>query len=150
MTSMCPYNINNGLNNILFKTHILDPTSTHLSSDRQYYFNLCIVIRLILCALLFSLILIDSDELQTVITVFLLLLSVGTIYHLGMKASPLCQWWSNELEIVLALIAVIVCGYCLYKKKQSSQFVAMIFLVSIMLGFIQSKIRKPFLMVQQF
>ena len=140
----CISNINNGENNVLFKLGLLNKNSPHLGQDRLTLFNVCLIVRLLIVIILLSLFFIQNDVIQTIITLFLLSISCIAFFHLVTKIRPLTQWWNNFFEILLLFISILIGLYCLMKGIQSSRYIAIILMISIISGFSQSEIIKPF------
>lgn len=57
-----------------------------------------------------------------------------------------CQWWSNNLELSLSFLAILIGIACLILKKPhlSILITSIIFLISLIAGLIQSFIKRPF------
>ena len=141
------YNINNGPNNILFKTGLLNINSQHLGSDRsKLFYGICIPLRLIIGLGIISLYYIKNEEFQSIMCIILGLFYLSTIIHLAMKSSTSkkCQWWSNNLEIFFGILCLIACLYCFINKEPCVIYVGTIFLISMIFGLIQSFVIKPF------
>ena len=143
----CPYNINNGENNILFKLGLLDINSKTLGSDRSnIFYKICIPLRLAIGIGIISLYWINNAKIQSILCIVLGLFSLISVIHLAMKSknSKKCQWWSNNLEIFFGLLSLIACIYCFIEKQSCVLYVGTIFLLSMICGLIQSFIIKPF------
>jgi len=138
---MCTININNEYENILFKTNLLDKNSKQLGKDRQQLFNyICIPIRLLLLIVLLSLSQIQNTNFQIILRILLIIMYLITIIHLSSKKSK-CQWWSNEYEIFLSIMAILV---CFFVKENTVFYVSLILFASIAGGIVQSILLNPF------
>ena len=143
----CPYNINNGDKNVLFKVGLLDINSKHLNEDRSnLFYKVCVLVRVILIICIFWLSLIKNNVYQTIFSCILALFALLTIINLARKSqeSKKCQWWSNTLEIIFASIALSTCVYCIVKQESCVIYVSIILGISLLAGIIQSFIVKPF------
>lgn len=140
--SICPININNGFDNILFKTGLLNKDSPTLGCDRKRLFeNICIPVRLFIVIFILYL---SLKKYHIFLALSLFLFSLLTFIHLYTKNNYGCQWWSNIFETLLALIATIICFICLIKGENASIYVGILFLISTFAGYLQSINNKPF------
>ena len=58
----CPYNINNGDKNVLFKFGLLDINSKNLNEDRSnLFYKVCVLVRVVLIICIFWLSLIKNN-----------------------------------------------------------------------------------------
>ena len=143
----CETNINNGYNNVLFKTGILDKNSKHLNKDRSLiFYGICIPVRTLLAISVYCLCFIKSEKIQTRLSYMFALISLYSFIHLATKSkeSLKCQWWSNSLEMFIALMLFLTSVYCIIKNKPCTVYVSIILGTSIISGLLQSFIIKPF------
>ena len=84
--SKCILNINNGADNILFKSHLLNENSPTLNKDREklFYF-ICIPLRIFLACLILYLSFIKNDKLQHNLTLIFAIVSFYSFIHLLLK-----------------------------------------------------------------
>ena len=138
---MCTININNEFDNILFTSNLLDKDSKQLGKDRQKLFYLrCIPIRFFLFFILFYMSQIKNDTLQMFLKIGLIFIYLTTTIHLISKKSK-CQWWSNNYEILLSILAILI---CIFGKEHATFYVSLLLLLSIIGGIIQSIYLHPF------
>ena len=138
---MCSININNEYDNILFKLNFLNRESKNLGKERQnlFYFT-CIPIRFLILFFLFGLSQVKNETFQKFLRGILILVYFVSIIHLVSKKSK-CQWWYNEYEIILSILAILI---CIFIQENTVFYVSIIFLMSILGGIIQSIYLKPF------
>jgi hypothetical protein len=138
---MCSININNEYENILFKTNFLNKNSIQLGKDREHLFYfVCIPIRLMILFFLLFLSKVENQNIQTITTISLFFIYLFSVIHLLSKKNK-CQWWSNEYEIVLCLLALLT---LLFIKKNSVLLISLIMFFSIMGGIAQHLYLRPF------
>lgn len=142
----CETNINNGTNNFLFMSGVLNKDSPTLQNDRKIIFQfVCLPVRFILA--LFLLYISDLEFINIYVQNIISIIIIGfSIYHLQTKAkkSVKCQWWDNNLEIkllYLVLASVIVGLFCEFKTLK---IVSMYMIFSILVGLMQSIVVEPF------
>lgn len=138
---MCTININNEFDNILFTSNLLDKDSKQLGKDRQklFYFR-CIPIRFFLFLVLFYMSQIKNDTFQMFLKIGLIFIYLTTTIHLISKKSK-CQWWSNNYEVLLSILAILI---CIFVKEHATFYVSLLLLSSIIGGIIQSIYLHPF------
>ena len=138
---MCSININNEYDNILFKLNFLNRESKNLGKERQnlFYFT-CIPIRFILLLFLLGLSQVKNETFQKILRGILILVYFVSIIHLVSKKSK-CQWWYNEYEIILSILAILI---CIFIQENTVFYVSIIFLMSILGGIMQSIYLHPF------
>lgn len=140
--SKCPININNGFNNILFKTGLLNKDSPTLGCDRKrLFYNLCIPTRLVL---VFVILLLSLKKYNAFLELILFIFSLYSFIHLYTKKNYECQWWYNWIDVGLAFIATLISFICLIIGKNSAIYLGILMLFSILAGYLQSIILKPF------
>jgi hypothetical protein len=138
-TIVCETNINNDYNNVLFKNGLLDKNSVTLTSDRRrLYLFLCLPTRFFISLLTGSLFFIKNKIFQFVLSlIYLGILSFG-IWHLYSKSekSKKCQWWSNNYQLLIAIIGYIGVVVLLLTLKYdfSSIFLMIMMIISIIGG----------------
>lgn len=138
---MCSININQEYENVLFKSNLLDKNSPQLGKDRQkLFYTVCIPLRLLILFLLLSVSQIKNESIQAFTTITLFFIYLFSTLHLLSKKSK-CQWWSNEYEILLCILALLV---CLFVKENTVFLVCVIMFFSILGGIIQSVFLNPF------
>jgi len=146
MTDSCETNINNGTDNFLFKTGVLNKDSPTLQNDRKNMFQFaCLPVRFVLA--LFLLYISDLEFINIYVQNVISIMIIGfSIYHLQTKAkaSVKCQWWNNSLEISLLylVLASVIVGLC-YEFK-TLKIVSMYMIFSILVGLMQSIVVEPF------
>ena len=146
MKDSCETNINNGTDNFLFKTGVLNKDSPTLQQDRKNMFQFaCLPVRFILA--LFLLYISDLEFINIYVQNVISIMIIGfSIYHLQTKAkaSVKCQWWNNSLEISLLylVLASVIVGLC-YEFK-TLKIVSMYMIFSILVGLMQSIVVEPF------
>ena len=149
MTKKCILNINNGADNILFKTGFLNENSSTLNKDREKLFYLiCIPLRILLACIILYLSFIKNPKLQNKLCLAAVFITFFMLIHLYSKyfSNNECkQWWSNEFEIFLTFTAFILSLYCYFRKRNNCMlYISILFFVSILAGLIQSFVIKPF------
>lgn len=138
---MCSININQEYENVLFKNNILDKNSPQLGKDRQkLFYTVCIPLRLLILFLLLSVSKIKNESIQTFTRISLFIIYFLSALHLLLKKSK-CQWWSNEYEIFLCILALLI---CILVKEKTVFFICVIMFFSILGGIIQSVFLNPF------
>lgn len=146
MKDSCETNINNGTDNFLFKTGVLNKDSPTLQQDRKNMFQFaCLPVRFILA--LFLIYISDLEFINIYVQNVISIMIIGfSIYHLQTKAkaSVKCQWWNNNLEISLLylVLASVIVGLC-YEFK-TLKIVSMYMIFSILVGLMQSIVVEPF------
>lgn len=146
MKDSCETNINNGTDNFLFKSGVLNKDSPTLQNDRKNMFQFaCLPVRFILA--LFLLYISDLEFINIYVQNVISIMIIGfSIYHLQTKAkaSVKCQWWNNSLEISLLylVLASVIVGLC-YEFK-TLKIVSMYMIFSILVGLMQSIVVEPF------
>ena len=146
MKDSCETNINNGTDNFLFKTGVLNKDSPTLQNDRKNMFQFaCLPVRFVLA--LFLLYISDLEFINIYVQNVISIMIIGfSIYHLQTKAkaSVKCQWWNNSLEISLLylVLASVIVGLC-YEFK-TLKIVSMYMIFSILVGLMQSIVVEPF------
>ena len=138
---MCSININNEYDNILFKLNFLNRESGNLGKERHnlFYF-VCIPSRFILLLFLLGLSQVKNETFQKILRGILILVYFVSIIHLVSKKSK-CQWWYNEYEILLSILAILI---CIFIQENTVFYVSIIFLMSILGGIMQSIYLHPF------
>lgn len=140
--SKCPINMNNGFDNILFKTGLLNKDSRNLGYDRKRLFqNICIPTRLFI---VFIILCLSLKKYNKFIELCLFIFSLLSFIHLYTKNNYQCQWWNNTIDTSLALLATIISFICLISCKSSVIYVGILMMISIIAGYLQSLIVKPF------
>ena len=146
MVDSCETNINNGTDNFLFKSGILNKDSATLQNDRKITFQFaCLPTRFVLA--LFLLYISDIEfidiYLQNIISIIIISVS---IYHLQSKSqkSVKCQWWSNNLEIGSLYVVMVLIIIGLFYKFTPLKIVSMYMIYSILVGLAQSILEEPF------
>ena len=146
MADSCETNINNGTDNFLFKSGILNKDSATLQNDRKIIFQFaCLPVRFALA--LFLLYISDVEfldiYLQNIISIIIISVS---IYHLQSKPqkSVKCQWWNNNLEIGSLYLVLILIIVGLFYKFKTLKIVSMYMIYSILVGLMQSILQDPF------
>jgi hypothetical protein len=146
--SECLLNINNGRQNILFKSGFLDEKSPTLNNDRKKLFYLvCIPTRIFLACIVLYLSFVKDPKLQSKLCLFFIFITLATFTHLLMKQfskNNCVQWWSNKFELILSFIAFILSLYCYFRKMNCALYVSIIIFLSIFAGIAQSIIINPF------
>ena len=143
----CPVNINNGTNNILFKLGLLNADSQTLGEDRaRLFYEICIPIRILIILGVFSLLKVQNTGVQSILCIIFTVLYLTVIYHLASKSSQSkkCQWWSNNFEIFLSVVAICICIFCYINKLSCIVYIGIILSVSVLMGLLQSFIIRPF------
>ena len=146
MKDSCETNINNGTDNFLFKTCVLNKDSPTLQQDRKNMFQFaCLPVRFILA--LFLIYISDLEFINIYVQNVISIMIIGfSIYHLQTKSqkSVKCQWWNNNLEISLLylVLASVIVGLC-YEFK-TLKIVSMYMIFSILVGLMQSIVVEPF------
>ena len=137
----CDINMTDEFQNALFKTHFLSKDSPHLGLDRSnlFYFT-CIPVRLTIVAILLFLSNKMNNKLQNILAMLIYLV---TLFRLLSKSST-CQWWSNELEIILLTCGIFVNIFAIYYDLSGFLFLSIFMGLSIFSGLLQSFILKPF------
>jgi hypothetical protein len=137
-TIVCETTINNDYDNILFRNGLLDKNSKTLVSDRKnLYLFVCLPTRFFICLLIGSLFFIKNKKFQFVLSlIYLGILSFG-ISHLYSKSekSKKCQWWSNNYQLLIAIIGFIgVLVLLLTTKYEFSSIFLMIMMIISIIG----------------
>jgi len=137
-TIVCETTINNDYDNILFRNGLLDKNSKTLVSDRKnLYLFVCLPTRFFISLLIGSLFFIKNKTFQFVLSlIYLGILSFG-ISHLYSKSekSKKCQWWSNNYQLLIAIIGFIgVLVLLLTTKYEFSSIFLMIMMIISIIG----------------
>jgi len=146
MVDSCETNINNGTDNFLFKSGILNKDSATLQNDRKIMFQFaCVPTRFVLALFLFYISDIEFIDIYLQNIISIIIISVS-IYHLQSKSqkSAKCQWWSNNLEIGSLYLVLILIVVGLFYKFKTLKIVSLYMIYSILAGLIQSIIQDPF------
>ena len=86
MTKKCILNINNGADNILFKTGFLNENSSTLNKDREKLFYLiCIPLRILLACIILYLSFIKNPKLQNKLCLAAVFITFFMLIHLYSK-----------------------------------------------------------------
>jgi phosphatidylserine synthase len=143
--SKCILNINNGKDNILFRSNLLNEKSTTLNKDRQkLFFFICIPLRILLAFILLYLYTLKNEKTQRILSLVSSFISLFILIHLVKKNKVCKQWWSNNFEILLSIIALFISIVCYFNKKNCMLYLSVILFISIISGIIQSIIFNPF------
>ena len=137
---------------ILFKTKILNENSFTLTKDREFaFYFICIPLRLVifLSILMIYLFTQTNSLTQKIISIILLIIYIISFVINIMKSEEQkqCQWWSNNLEIILPSIVIGFSFFSFFYLKNFSYPIlvaSLVFLTSLIAGLIQSFIKQPF------
>jgi ABC-type Co2+ transport system permease subunit len=141
------YNIPGSPTEVLFKHGLLSETSPTLSEDRKkLFYTRCIPIRLLIVLFVFSLSYITNKNIQSFLSVTVMIISAYIIFKLSGRSSEQlqCAWWSNNIEILQAVTAFAISFISIYNGVSCMTGIAVVLLFNVIAGLAQSSIKKPF------